>query len=721
MDKVIRVKDQFYILAGSSLADDRTQVLKHGDTFAVFDRHGDIESGARGEQGLFHEGTRHLSRLSLSLDDDRPVLLSSTVTKDNILLAVDLANPDYNINGQVVVSRGVMHIFRSKFLWKGVCYERVRLCNYGLMPMVAAFAVHFDADFKDIFEVRGMTRPARGRRLEDSVREKAVILSYEGLDHGIRRTRIEFSQKPDALTPEHARFERRLKPQKEENFYITTSCESLSRLTPRVGYENAFSAAMNAMVAQKAQEVEIETSNEQFNAWLNTSLADLRMMTTETPEGPYPYAGVPWFSTAFGRDGIFTALECLWVNPALARGVLSYLAAAQAQQVRPSQDAEPGKILHETRRGEMAALKEIPFGRYYGSVDSTPLFVVLAGAYYARTADRDFLETLWPKIELALLWMDRYGDADGDGFIEYFQRSPKGLVQQGWKDSHDSVFHADGSLAQGPIALCEVQAYSFAARKEGARMARVLGHRERAAALEAQAEALREKFEAAFWCEELGTYALALDGEKRPCRVRSSNAGHVLFGGLARPDRAWRVAQTLLSPACFSGWGVRTVAEGEVRYNPMSYHNGSVWPHDNALIADGLARYGFKDNALRVFGGFFDASVFVNLHRLPELFCGFVRRQGTGPTLYPVACSPQAWAAGSVLLFLQACLGLRVEADKPRVSLHLPTLPSFLRRVTLRRLKVGGAAVDLVFERHGDDVGVNVLRRDGPVEITVTK
>jgi glycogen debranching enzyme len=369
----------------------------------------------------------------------------------------------------------------------------------------------------------------------------------------------------------------------------------------------------------------------------------------------------------------------------------------------------------------MAALGEIPFGRYYGSVDATPLFVLLAGAYHERTGDRDFVESIWPNVEAALGWIDTHGDADGDGFVEYFRRSADGLGNQGWKDSHDAVFHADGALAQGPIALCEVQGYVYGAKRAAAALASALDRTRRAEELHEQARALRARFEEAFWCEELDTYALALDGDKRPCRVRTSNAGHCLLTGIVSPERARRVARTLLGPDSFSGWGVRTVAATEARYNPMSYHNGSVWPHDNALIACGLARYGLKEEVLRIMAGLFDASLFVDLHRLPELFCGFVRRPGEGPTLYPVACAPQTWAAAAVFLLLQACLGVTVSAPEGRVCFSYPVLPPFLKEVQVRNLRVGGATVDLLLLRHGQDVGINVLRREGRVEITMVK
>jgi len=719
LDDVIRVEDQFYILATTSMAGDRTRVLKHDETFAVFDRYGDIQPIGPSEQGLYHEGMRFLSHLILWLGKDRPLLLSSTIKEGNAILGVDLTNPDIFANGQVVVPRGTVYLMRTKFLWQGVGYERLQILNYGLFPVNVAFSLEFDADFADIFEVRGMKRERRGRRLPDRVEDGRVTLSYEGLDRVIRRTRVEFFPKPKQVSSSEVRYEISLQPKGEATSFLTVSCEGEATHAPPLSYDSALTAAASSLTQSKAQACEIDTSNAQFNDWLARTSADLSMMTSHTPAGPYPYAGVPWFSTAFGRDGIITALECLWVAPTMAKGVLAYLAALQARETVPEQEAQPGRILHEIRRGEMAALQEIPFGRYYGSVDATPLFIILAGAYYERTGDRHFIESIWPHIELALHWIDRYGDVDGDGFVEYSQQSPKGLVHQGWKDSRDAVFHADGTIADGPIALCEVQGYVYAAKCWAAQLATLLGHPEKAAELSRQAQALQERFEGIFWSEELSTYLLALDGRKRPCAVRTSNAGHCLLTGIASEAHAQVVAQTLLTEDSFSGWGIRTVAASEVRYNPMSYHNGSIWPHDNALIAYGLARYGCKQAALQVFSGLFDASLFVDLHRMPELFCGFARRPGEGPTLYPVACAPQAWSAAAVFLLLQACLGLTIKAPSMQIIFSHPYLPAFLQEVQIKHLRVGDASVDLALTRHTQDVGINVLRREGELEMVV--
>jgi glycogen debranching enzyme len=478
-----------------------------------------------------------------------------------------------------------------------------------------------------------------------------------------------------------ARFDYDLPPHTPLVLSLAIRCERERRVVAPRAFEIAESEAAAALERSRGEYAIVESSSERFNQWVRRSAADLRMLVSATPDGNYPYAGVPWFSTPFGRDGIITALQTLWINPRIACGVLEYLAATQADEINPAQDAEPGKILHETRSSEMARLGEVPFGRYYGSVDATPLFVILAGAYF----------------------------------------SAAGLVQQGWKDSQDSVFHDHGSLAEPPIALCEVQAYVYDARMRAAMMADALGDGPRAATLRASAERLRAQFEDRFWCEDEAIYALALDGRKERCRVRSSNAGHCLFGGIASPARARTVAEQLVGPEMFSGWGIRTLSSVEERYNPMSYHNGSVWPHDNGLIADGFARYGFADLVGVPFAGLFDASATMDGHRLPELFCGFHRRGGEGPTLYPVACSPQAWASGVVFGLTQAALRLSIDVESRRLSIVRATLPPFLTWLRVLNLDVSFGTIDLHFERQPLDVSISVLRRHGDFEVRVVK
>ncbi|MGE0702649.1 MAG: glycogen debranching N-terminal domain-containing protein [Vicinamibacterales bacterium] len=718
VDDIIRINDRYYILATSSRTDERALVLKHGDSFGVFDHYGDIVPFGLGEQGLYHDGTRYLSRFELRIDQRRPLLLSSTVKQENELLTVDLTNPDILGDGQVRIPRDTLHVFRSRFLWQEVCYERWRISNHGLAQGDFAVELVFDSDFADIFEVRGTPRAHRGQVLPVRVEERAVALSYRGLDDVLRTTWIALSERPASLTPLGARFELHLEPQSTFDLSIAISCGVPAKPGD---YDDAFRSSLDSLAAAGRQQTDVAASNHQFNDWINRSSADLHMMITELPDGPYPYAGVPWFSTPFGRDGIITSLEMLWAYPDIAKGVLRYLAANQAVIFDPACDAEPGKILHEARGGEMAALGEIPFSQYYGSVDSTPLFVMLAGAYYRRTDDGALIEEIWPSIERALEWIDKHGDLDGDGFVEYSRRSVNGLVQQGWKDSNDSVFHADGRIAEPPIALCEVQAYVYEAKRQAANLAIQLGHTDRAEQLLEQARSLREQFEKHFWCEEIDTYALALDGRKQPCAVRSSNAGQCLYSEIASPARGARVAQSLFNDTLFTGWGIRTLDGLERRFNPMSYHNGSVWPHDNAIIAAGLARYERTDLAARLLESFFEASQSFDLRRMPELFCGFRRRAGVGPTRYPVACAPQSWAAGAVFMLLEACLGLRIDAPARRIVFSRPVLPPFLDRLSIENLRIGPATLDLVLDRSPHDVGVTVLRRSEDIQIVVLK
>ncbi len=706
----------FYIPATGSSARPR-RTLKHGDCFAVLDSYADIGASAGGPDGIFFCDTRHLSQLEMLLNGQQPLLLGSSVRDDNSTLTVDLTNPDIYVGPKLVLPKDILHVVRTLFLWRDTAYQRLRIQNHGDRACEVRLTLEFASDFADLFEVRGMRRARRGITTAEMSSETDVTMNYRGLDGNPRRTMLRFEPAPERLSTSAAAHTFELQPKEFRSIYVTVKCNG-GKSEPRwLPFRKGLRAAFKEHRTASRGTATIATSNPIFNEVVCRSMADLAILTTETPQGPYPYAGIPWYSTTFGRDGIITALQMLWCDARVARGVLLRLAAYQAKDFDPRADAEPGKILHEMRGGEMATLREVPFKLYYGSVDATPLFVMLAGLYSEHTGDIETLRELWPNIEAALGWIDGPGDPDHDGFVEYHRADEQGLINQGWKDSHDAIFHADGSIAVGPTALCEVQGYVYAAKRLAARCARRLGKAALGDALDAQAVKLAERFESAFWSNDIGTYALALDGQKRPCCVRTSNAGQVLLSGIASPERAESVMRGLMHPSFFSGWGIRTVGREEPRYNPMSYHNGSVWPHDNALIAAGFARYGYKNAIDRVFKGLFDAASYMDLRRLPELYCGFLRRRQRGPTLYPVACSPQAWAAGTPLMLLQSSLGLEFDQQRDEILLRKPRLPVFLEEVTLSNLRLGESTVDLMLRRHGNDVSVQVLRNDGQIRI----
>ena len=719
MNEFIQVADAYYVRASSSRIDDRTHVLTCEHTFAVLDRRGDIHPHGRGQQGLYHRGTRFLSRLEVTVTGIAPLLLRSALQPDGSELIVDATNPDLLQGTEVWLQANHLHLARRILLTENACHQRFVVRSHALEPRAVTVTVHHDADFRDLFEVRGSVRTARGEMLPPEVGHDRVVLGYRGLDGVVRTVAVESRPAPLRLTPTATTFACELEPHRELAFEIVCTCqvggERRAGHRPPPAYDHAHATRRLGLRTLRAGMARYRSASPACDAWLERSAADVRQMLATTPEGCYPHAGVPWYATVFGRDGLWTAFECLLLQPRIARGVLAHLAALQALTDDADSDAQPGKILHERRDGEMAALGEIPFGRYYGSVDATPLFVWLAGQYWRRTGDRALVQELWPAIGRALEWCSR---VDERGFVAYRRSTPRGLANQGWKDSHDAVFHADGSLADGPIALCEVQAYTHAALLAGAELAALLGETTRARGWLDAADRLQQAFERHFWCEPIGTYALALDGAGRPCCVRTSNPGHCLLGELVPPQRARAVVDALLARDSWSGFGIRTVSAREPRYNPMSYHNGSVWPHDNAIIAWAMARRGFHAGARQVFAGMLRASETIELHRLPELFCGMTRRGDEGPVLYPVACSPQAWAAGAAFLLLEACLGLEVDAVRGELRVARTQLPEGVPSVLLANLELGSERVDVEF-RAGDDGATDVRLLRGSARLVV--
>ncbi|WP_134088101.1 amylo-alpha-1,6-glucosidase [Olivibacter sp. XZL3] len=697
--------------------EEKFRVLNHCDTFAILNRWGNIDPNGNQVQGIYNRDTRFINNLALRLNGIPLDLLSSSVTEENEALSTDLSNPVLKSSNGTEIPAASLHIHRSQFLKDEVFHEKLDLRSYLNFSCAVNLSLLIQGDFADIFEVRGAKRKQRGKLLPLTKGEDGqLVICYEGLDLITRKAIIYFSQPFEVdLKNYEVRFPLELTAKGAYQLEYAIHFEQTGRATQP---KTAFIAAKDELAPQlqnrNAYFPVVETSNEQFTHWLNRSQADLVSLMAETPYGKYPYAGVPWYNTAFGRDGIITAWQTLWLAPQLAKDVLLFLAAHQATQEDHASDAEPGKILHEIRNGEMVALNELPFKHYYGTIDATPLFIMLAGAYFQRTNDRETIKDLWPHINAAIEWMDRYGDLDGDGFVEYEHKAEKGLTNQGWKDSFDAVSHVDGTLAKWPIALCEVQGYVYAAKLSASNIARELGYMELSKKLQASASSLRTNFNERFWIEEKQCFALALDGDKKPCAVKSSNAGHVLFTGIAYEHLVPKLIKTLLHPNLFAGWGIRTLAADEVQYNPMSYHNGSIWPHDVALIAAGFAQYGFVREAAQLATALFDASLFIPLQRLPELFCGFDRRQGEGPTAYPVACSPQAWSVSSVFLLLQSLLGIEILPEQKTIYFRNSYLPSYLDWVKIKGLQAQDLRIDLEILRHKDSEHISVNWRNQP-------
>lgn len=691
-------------------------VLKDGDSFLIANRLGDVEGGADGQ---FHNDTRILSRYRLLLGDTCPMLLSSYVTRDNVFFVAHLTNRQLPpLGNDASTGQGLVYLKRLRFLHADRLYERLVLLNYDSVAAHVPLRFEVDADFCDMFEVRGSMRSRRGDTLPAELLEHGQIFRYRGLDSALRSSSVSFSAKPMRVNAGTADFQIELPAGGRHVIHIEVGGDEVVQPS-RDRFRAAAALARLRMRRRARSSARICSEGPLFNDWMARSRADLAMLTSELETGPYPYAGVPWFSTPFGRDAVITALQTLWLDPALARGVLAFLASHQAQEDSAFMDSSPGKIMHETRKGEMSTLGELPFGRYYGGVDTTPLFIGLAGAYLGRTGDQAFIDSIWAELVAATGWIERVCDANPFGFLDYARGQASGLANQGWKDSSDSVFHADGRPPQGAIALVEVQGYVFAALRAMADMARVRGDTASVARWLGRAERMRAEVERRFWMPERGYYGIAIDATGELCAVRASNAGHLLYSGLPDAGRAAQVTEQLLDAPFFSGWGVRTLAQGETHYNPMSYHNGSVWPHDSALCAAGIAAYGERTAATRLLRGAFESAVHFDM-RLPELFCGFPRTPGSAPVAYPVACLPQAWAAGSPFMLVQACLGIVINGYSGEVSIERPQLPVGIDEVVVRHIPIGPHRIHLVLKRLNQRVGVFVEGRDAshvPVRI----
>ncbi|HEX2088606.1 MAG TPA: amylo-alpha-1,6-glucosidase [Actinomycetota bacterium] len=705
------------------LADVASKVLavKEGETFLYSDVEGNLDDRKEYGLGLYHRDTRFLSHFIMKLSGRDPILLSSSAER-GYMSYIDLTNPELYADGHVAVGQQTLNIRRVRAI-NGRVFERIRIKNYNAYPVELTVQFSLAADFADIFEVRGLSQGLPGHYEAPWVDRRQARFAYKGEDGVLRETLIELDPEPERLEVVGDRIEIeflvRLAPHQTK--LISTTFEPVvdGVRPPDIEFDGAIHRLRRSYEDWERESTQIITDNELFNQLLTRGLRDLRALYHATEDGGVFAAGIPWYVAIFGRDSLIAAHQLLAVNSGPARQALRLLARYQGTEDNPWRDEEPGKILHEVRQGELAGAGEIPHQRYFGTVDATPLFIFLYAQYFRWTGDVEFALELLPNVLAALEWIEKWGDVDGDGFVEYRSRSPRGIDNQGWKDSYDSVVHADGRLADPPIALAEVQGYVYMAKERLADVFEILGDRVTANRLRTEAEGLKARFNQAFWMDDERFFAGALDGEKRPVKTIVSNPGHCLYANIVDPTKAEDVARRLLQPDMFSGWGIRTMSKGATPYNPMSYHNGTVWPHDNALIAAGLKRYGFLKATNRVATAIFDAAIHADYMRLPELFCGFTRRAPNQPVAYPVACSPQAWAAGSPFLMLQAILGLSARGHENMLTVNKPHLPPWLNVVELRNLRVGGSTTSLVFRRQGEITAFSLLERKGDVRVVM--
>lgn len=706
--------------------------LKVGPLFLLTQRSGDIPAPSvrtgRHGLGLYFRDTRYLDERRLHLNG-RPMtlLLASADVGDRGTR--ELTNPELRLEGGGVLHKETIGLHVDTTL-DGTVREVLTFRNFGRVPVTVTLTLAYGSNFDDIFTVRGLPPGRRGKLHTPENRRGSLRLRYDGADDRRRSTRITFDPRPAHLDASCARFPLTLEPG-ESTVVTVTIIIADEPLGADPGPPTAGPARRPLAGPDVAPGgtgltpggAQVETSNELFNRVLRRSFLDLAMLETQHGDDRFFAAGVPWYVALFGRDSIITALETLAFAPEVGRTTLDLLARYQGTESCPERDEEPGKILHELRVGERARLGEVPFTPYYGTIDSTPLFLILVGEYLQWTGDLEYFATLQPNVEAALTWLERYGDRDGDGWLEYAARASQGLFNQGWKDSQNAIVNADGSLAEPPIALVEVQGYVYRAYRTMARAYRVSGDSARAARLQERADALRAAFGEQFWVPELGNYALALQGQpgsKRPAAVEASNQGQALWGGIVSASRAGLVRDSLMDPErLFAGWGLRTLSKAAASYNPFDYQTGAVWPHDSALVAVGLRSYGFDEEALRIFTGMYEAATRFELYRLPELFAGFGRERYGIPVRYPVACAPQAWAAGSLPYLLTAVLGLVPDALGERLDVVRPCLPEWLDWVVLTGVRVGAGEVDLRYERLGTTTLAAATRKTGNVRVMI--
>jgi len=691
--------------------------LIRGKTFLATNLAGNVLPPGHPNVGFFSNDTRYLSHLQLLINGHLPVVLSSNTSK-TYTTCVEMTAKGSIHGGGLDLPVNTVYIRREQVLEETILHDVLHLQNFHSENIRLTIDLIYDADFMDIFQVRGILRGKSGKYHAPTHSDRGTIFVYEGLDNKVRSTTVTFNPPPKQILNNTASWEIELAPLAKAQI----NCAVVPQITDKGAPVEILSTMQVApdlvelqrdLAGWQAECSRFRSNNDIFNSMLETSIKDFYALQIRDPQGMAIAAGVPWFATLFGRDSLIASYETLILNRELAKGTLRVLAAHQGKDRSDERDEEPGKILHELRAGEMTGTGEVAFGRNYGSVDATPLFVILLSEYFRWSGDAAFLQEMEPHLDDAIYWLINYGDLDGDGFIEYCRRSPKGLFNQGWKDSGDANAHADGSIAQPPIALVEVQGYVVDAFARASVLFSFLGSHEKSEALAKRSRELREQLETTFWLPEEGLYAMALDRDKQPLIVKASNPGHLLFANAIEWKRARSVVGSLIGQDMNCGWGIRTLSQREKNYNPLSYHRGSVWPHDNAMAAYGMARYGFYAESSLVCTSLYETALHFRDYRLPELFCGLHRGRGDDPVHYPVSCSPQAWASGAMFLMLTGLLGIHPDASNQEIRVVNPHLPSFLNSLSIDELRVGETRIWFEFLRNDGRTFCNVAKLEG--------
>ncbi|RCW50409.1 amylo-alpha-1,6-glucosidase [Paenibacillus prosopidis] len=673
------------------------RVIKENDVFLTTDKSGDIPSENPTGLGLYMQDTRFLNRMELYINDEKPLLLTSSA-EENYLATILLTNKHMEREGELLLWRESIEIQRERFIFGGILYETVKLSNFSPTRIQFKLSTVFAADFSDMFIVRGYSETTAGEYLATEQSNTRLSFRYHGTDDVLRQTTIDWDDESGIAGGEgETIFNLSLLPATSKEITFTISPSLDGSLPAKLSKNEAIKCLKESYRDWVQQTTQVKSDMDSFNKLYNRGLQDLRVLLTDVGYGAFPVAGLPIFAVPFGRDSLIAALQMISSNPMIARGTLLTMAATQGTKEDDWRDEQPGKIMHEMRYGELANTNKIPFNPYYGTIDATPLFLVLLTEYYHWTEDLALVKQLLPNIESALHWINEYGDRDKDGFVEYHQESPKGILNQGWKDSADSIVHENGDLGQSPIALVEVQGYVYQAKMKLAPILRLLEKSQLANQIELEAELLKKKFNELFWMEDQQYFAIALDRDKKQVRSVTSNPGHLLMSGILDEEKAVKVSNRLVSSDLFSGYGIRTMSSGSSGFNPMSYHCGSVWPHDNSMCLLGLSSLGFKDAANTVITGLMEASACFEYSRLPELFCGYDNVRGFAIP-YPVSCSPQAWAAGTPIAFLQVMLGLIPDAVAKTISLD-PSLPSGMNALAVNQLAIGKGHLAMTITR----------------------